>query len=323
MEKTCKLGLKDKKLLFEIDFDARQSYSNLAKKLKMSKRGVEYKLRNLETKRVVIGYAPLINITKLGYLYCRVFVKFHNFTKKIEREVEEFIKHEKGIGWSIRYYGIFDNGFTVWARNITEFKSIANRFYLKFDKYIKRRAESIGTEVIFYKNRYLLKNDDVSKICIKEIEDAEELDEIDKKIIILLSDSPRSNLVEIADKLGESAKLISYRMKRLINNRILLGTRPIINHEILGYTYYKIFFYLNNLDETKIHSLENYIESNSRTLYIIKAIGTCDLDIEIMVESNQDLLDFFDEIQNRFPDLIKDYETMMLTKTIKSTYHSF
>src|SRR3989338_10659641 len=231
-----KLDLKDKKLLYEIDFDARKSYAELAKTLRMSKRGVEYKLDNLEKKKVILGYAPVINISKLGYLYCRVFVKFQNLTKEIEKEIEEHINKEKNIGWSIRYYGLFDNGFTIWAKNITEFKSIANRFYLKFDKYIKRRIESVGTEIIFCKNRYLLKNKDFQTIKLKEIEPAAEIDDLDKNVLIKITKEPRITLVKLANELKESPKKIAYRLKRLFNNRIILGTRPIINHELLGYT---------------------------------------------------------------------------------------
>ena len=107
------LDLKDKRLLFAIDFDARKSYAELAKRIRMSKRGVEYKLQNLEKKKVILGYAPVINISKLGYLYCRIFVKFHSLTKEVKKEIEEYIKNDEKIGWSIKYHGIFDNGFEV------------------------------------------------------------------------------------------------------------------------------------------------------------------------------------------------------------------
>src|SRR3989344_8589252 len=190
-----KLDLKDKKLLYEIDFDARKSYAELAKTLRMSKRGVEYNLDNLEKKKVILGYAPVINISKLGYLYCRVFVKFQNLTKEIEKEIEEHINKEKNIGWSIRYYGLFDNGFTIWAKNITEFKEIANRFYLKFDRYIKKRIESVGTEIIFCKNRYLLKNKNFEIMTLKEMEEPAELDELDRDILIKISENTRINFV--------------------------------------------------------------------------------------------------------------------------------
>ena len=39
------LDLKDKKILFELDFDARQSYSEIAKKVRLSKQVVEYRIK--------------------------------------------------------------------------------------------------------------------------------------------------------------------------------------------------------------------------------------------------------------------------------------
>jgi hypothetical protein len=48
-EKTSvvKLDLQDRKLLFALDFDARATLSSLAKRVRMSKQGVDYKIKNL------------------------------------------------------------------------------------------------------------------------------------------------------------------------------------------------------------------------------------------------------------------------------------
>lgn len=317
------VDVKDRKILSELDFNSRKTYSEIAKKVRMSKRGVEYKIQNLEKKQIILGYAPIINISKLGYLYCRIFVKFHNITKVKLKEIENYIITNKKIGWSIKYYGKYDNGFTIWAKNITEFKSIANDFYSRFSRYIKERTESVATNVFFYKNRYLLKNDCMDYLELIETEEKRNLDNLDKNILKVLSKNPQISQIEISRILNISVKTVSSRLKKLIKENILLGTRPTINHELLGYTYYKIFMNLVNFDTQIIKKFESYIASNHRTIYIIKAMGTCDLDIEIMVESNKELVNFIEDLQNKFPTLIKDYQTMLLTNTVKITYLPF
>ena len=162
------LDLKDKKLLYEIDFDCRKTYSELAKRLLMSKRGVQYKIQNLEKNKIILGYYPVINLSKLGYYYFRVFVKFNNISKEFKESVGKFILSDKNIGWAIWYHGVYDIGFTIWAKTVTEFKNFVGRFYSSFNEHIKYRTESIGTEIIFYKNRYLLQCKDNSKLIIKE-----------------------------------------------------------------------------------------------------------------------------------------------------------
>jgi len=320
---AIKLDLKDKKLLYEIDFNARETYSKLAKKLNMSKRGVKYKLENLEKQKIILGYYPLLNLSKFGYYYFRVFVKFYNLSKDLKEKISKFILNDENIGWAIWYYGEYDIGFTIWAKTVTEFKKFANKFYASFDKNIKDRTESIGTEILFYKNRYLLKNKDSEKIIIQEREEDIKLDKLDILILKTLIKRPRLQIIELAELIKESPKRTAYRLKRLYREKIILGIRPIINHRVLGKTYYKIFVNFNNFNEEKINYLEHYIEDNPQIIYIIRALGTCDLDIELIVESNEDLFSFIEDLQSKFTNSIKEYKTMILTDTIKAKFLPF
>jgi len=315
-----KLDLKDKKALYEIDFDARKTYSKISKSIKMSKKGTIYKIKSLEKRKIILGYSPVINISRLGYIYCRVFIKFQNLTKEIENEIENYIISNKNIGWSIKYYGLYDQGFTIWAKNITEFKTIINEFYYKFSKYIKNRVESIVTNLEFLKNRYLLEKKDYSSLNFNELEPIQKIDKTDIIILNELIKNPIATLIEIYKNTKINPKTISYRIKKLKDKKILLGIRPIINHELLGYSYYKIFFNFSNFNKKLISEFEEYIKKDNKTIYIIKSLGSCDLDIEIIVKSNSELIEFIENINNKFPGLIKDYETMLLTKTIKIQY---
>jgi hypothetical protein len=92
---------------------------------------------------------------------------------------------------------------------------------------------------------------------------------------------------------------------------------------VLGKTYYKIFVNFNNFNEEKINYLEHYIEDNPQIIYIIRALGTCDLDIELIVESNEDLFSFIEDLQSKFTNSIKEYKTMILTDTIKAKFLPF
>ncbi len=318
-----KLDLKDKKLLFEMDFDSRRTYAELARKLRMSKRGVEYKINNLEKKGIISGYSPIINLQRLGYSYFRIFIKFQNLTKKIKSDIESYVRNRKKVGWFIWYHGFYDAGFTIWAKTVTEFKEEANEFYFKFHKNILNRLESISSEVNFYKSRYLLGNSSEDKIRIEEKSKEIEIDELDKKILRLLVHDPRLSLVNLSEKLKEQPKRISYRIKRLCKEKVLLAIRPVVNHEIIGKIYYKVFIYLTNVSKEETRNLEENLEKDPRVIYNVKALGTGDLDIELMVDSNQEFFDFIEKLEDKLPGAIKDYQSMILSKTVKSEFLPF
>lgn len=314
------IDVKDRRLLFEIDFNARKTYTELAKILKMSKRGVEYKLKNLEKKGIIIDYATIIDISTFGFNYYRVFIEFQNLNSKLKKEIEDYIKKENKIGWAIWTYGIYNIGFTIWARTVTEFKETINKFYFTFGRFIKERTESIATEVQFYKNRFLIDKSFDDKLIIKESGQEIKFDELDIKIVNELISYPRTKIIDLANKLKETTNKINYRVKKLQTEKVILGIRPILNYQLLNKTYYKLFINLNNTNKEQTKELENYVSNNKSVTYIVKALGTCDFDIELIVNNNEELFEFINNIQEKFPNSIKDYKTLILTKTIKANF---
>ncbi len=314
------LDAKDKKLLFEIDFNARKTYSELAKKLLMSKRGIEYKLRNLEEKKVISRYYPVFNLSKLGYYYFRVFIKFNNLTTDLKEKIEHFILKEKDIGWAFWANGDFHIGIAIWAKTVSEFKKIANKIYFHFDQYIKDRFESVATSVEFFKNRYLTQNHEIESFMIKEKEESQILDYLDKALLKEMIKNPLIKIVDLADKLKESPQKTSYRLKRIEQSKILLGIRPELNYKLLNKLYYKLFIDLNNISEQKIKELEIFIKKNEKIVYLVNALGICDLDIELIVDSPEDIFSFIEIIQEHFPGIVKGYRSLIFGKMIKADF---
>ncbi len=312
-----KLDVKDRKLLFEIDFNARLSYSSLSGVLNMSKRGVEYKLKNLESKGVILGFYPVIDITSFGFNYFRVFIDLINLTHSLEKSIENYILSDDNIGWAIWTYGEFRIGFTIWARSVTDFKIIVDKFYNKFRKNINKRIESVVVELFFLKNKFLIGKTNFEKLSLKENSELVKYDNLDLLLLKELSINPRRKLVELASSLNEPVKKISYRLKSLFERKILLAIRPSINYSLLNKTYYKILMEINEFDSKRLGLLESFLVSDVRTIYLVKAMGDSDIEIELIVSSNEELFSFINKIQEQFPNLIKSFRTVILTKTIK------
>jgi len=73
---SIKLDIKDKKILYELDMDARQSISSIAKRVGLSKEVVNYRIRRMEKEGLIDGYYAIIEYSKLGYMYCRLIMTF-------------------------------------------------------------------------------------------------------------------------------------------------------------------------------------------------------------------------------------------------------
>lgn len=323
-EGEVKLDLKDKKILLELDFNARIPYSQLAKKVGLSKQGAEYKVNNLIKKEVIKGFYPVVNVPKLGYRYCRLFVTLQNTTKEKHQEiVGYFLKHNK-VFWLFKMHGIYDFLVVIWVKELNEFREFKEELESKFSGYMKIAIENIATDVIHYQHRWLLGHKETKEIHLKETSKIIEIDKLDKKIIDELSKNARIPLVEIAKKVNESAKVVGNRIKKLEEKKLIEGYRPIINHSKIGYTYYKIFINLNKISKEELKKLKSYIKNSPLVIYLIEGIALPgDIDIEMMVKNNQQLYDFVEDLRFKFPTLVGEYQTVIFIDTLKVVYLPF
>jgi DNA-binding Lrp family transcriptional regulator len=320
-ESPVKLDLKDRKILFELDFNARIPYSQLAKRVGLSKQGVEYRVKNLMKKGVIKGFYPVINVPKLGYIYCRLLLTLQNITKEKKDEIIQYLKNHRKVFWLFSMQGMFDLLVVIWAKSVTEFKEFVEEIETKFGNNIKRKVETITTDVIHYQHRYLLGKKETREIHIKETSERVEVDDLDMKILNLLCTNARIPLVKISEKVNESAKVVAYRIKKLEKVRIIEGYRPIIDHNKLGFTYYKVLIDLYNISKETLARIKSYVKNNPAVIYIVEGIGLpADLEVEMMVESNKQLFDFINDLRFRFPKIVGEYNTVIFMDTLKVKY---
>lgn len=319
-----KLDLKDKKLLHLLDFDARMPYSKIAKQIGLSKQGAEYKLKNLVKKGVIKGFYPVINVPKMGYFYCRLCLVLKNTTPEKEKEILDYLKKDNRFFWVFTAQGVFDVLIVMWAKTISEFKDAITDLLSEYGKFIKSKNESLTTDVIHYQHRYLLNVKDTKEIHIKETKELIEIDDSEKEILKILCEDARISLVEIAGRIKLSPKVVSYKIKKLEKLKIIEGYRPIIDHNQLGYTYYKLWINIHYENINEIKKLYSYVKENPIVLYVVKGVGLPeDLDIEVMVKTNQELFNFVKDLKLKFPNLIEDYRTFMFIDTKKVRYLPF
>ena len=68
-----KLDKKDRQILYQLDLNARQNNTKIAKIVSLSKDAVGYRIKRLEHLGIIRGYNSVIDSAKLGYLWYRIF----------------------------------------------------------------------------------------------------------------------------------------------------------------------------------------------------------------------------------------------------------
>lgn len=309
--KKYKANRKDNEILFHLSLNARASLKNLSKKTNLSKEVIHHRLKNLEKNGIIEGYYAVINTYKVGRTFYRVYLKTMNMTTTIEKQFLSYLKNHPKVTWVVEVDGDLDFLYVVWARDITEFEDVYNEINDKFGKYFQRKFFSVMTDVYYLKYKYLVeKMDSTYKLTGGKIISTK-LDNLDLKLLTLLSNEGRLALTKIAEKLGTNTKIIYRRMKRLEKEGIITCYNVKINHKLLGYTQRKVMLNLSNTSRENISSLVSFIASHKSTIYITIAIGQYDLEFEIMEKSHEDFHLLLKELKNKFPGLIREYFTVI------------
>ena len=144
-------------------------------------------------------------------------------------------------------------------------------------------------------------------------------DLIIKKLIILGKFLNNSDIIKMSRRLMMEREkgLGQYSIKKLIEMDKVIGD---ISFEFNFYEKELLDWAEDNIDEEKLKELEEYVIRSPKTIYIVKALGTCDFDMELMADSPKDLFDFIEDIENKFPNIIRDYKTLIFDKTIKANF---
>ena len=309
-----KLDLIDKKLIYTLDLDARMPLSKIAKKLRVSKQVVKYRLDNLVSKGIIRGFYADINSSKLGLEIYMIYFKFHKMPLTIEKK---FIKHmcsQKGIGVNISINGKWDYMVDLWAKSPVHFKKQYQEIMKDYEQYIKNKQIIIETDFYYFKPTHILDKPSNKKIIMTGNLEEIKLDNIDKKIIITLTKNCRISLVELAKLVGLTPNAVKNRIKQLEKNNIILGYQVFIDYQKLGFLHYRVFLHIENLTQELENSIIEFLRLNKTCVSITKTIGYCELEFRSIVKSVDEFYALIEELRKEFADYLKDYEPIIYSK---------
>jgi Lrp/AsnC family leucine-responsive transcriptional regulator len=311
-----KLDNKDKKILYELDLNARQSFREIGKKVRLSKEVVNYRIRNMEKLGVIKGYYSIINMSRLGYMCNRLFIKFRNLGPKKEKEIIDFYCKNKKYWWVVSSNAHIDLGLGTWEKDLYGFKKSRDELTSNFGEYILDFSHCTYLGFYIYRRAYLgnkkIKETKQINYLTNKID---AVDDIDLQILKLIAGNARLPTINIAKELKLNIQTVSQRLKRLIDLKIIEAFRPMINLESIGLYWYKLFFTLKNYAKKK--ELLDFCSLHPNIVYAYETTNREDLEIELEVESYEQFKQILDDLRTKFEDTIESYKYLVWYKENK------
>lgn len=313
------MDVKDKKLLYELDKNARQNYSVLAKKLGLSQELVRYRIKRLEKEGIINKYFTIINSAALGISFTKVLLRLHNVNSKKEEEIMLYLREQPQVVWQVELNGSFDIGFVLKIKNMYELNTFLDLFYQKYSNNISNHKISTNIFGEYLDRTYLIdtQRDIQNDKAYSAQPITKEIDEKNSQILKLLGINAREQIISIAQKIHLSADATLKRIKRLQEENVITGYTLVLNHKRMQQIHYKVLIYLNDFNPQKINHFLASCKQIKNIVYIIKALGDWNYELDIECKNINKYRDIMMRITDEHADIIKGYDGLLVEKIHK------
>lgn len=316
-----KLDLKDRKILYELDKNARTPSSVIARKVGLTPEGVNYRIKKFEEEEVITNYQLIVNLSKLNVFPFKIFLSFQHISSEKLSEIIELLKKKKYVKWIVSCRGEWDLIITIETDSIESAENIKINILSLFGSYIRKKALSILVEAETYNRVYLLEEKNIigSRAVVKK-ENSIKIDNLDMKILEKLSENSRISIIDLAESINSTPRIAQYRIKQLEKKKIILGYKIALNYEKLGIKFYKCLVYLSNINENRIKDLVSYFVSNRNIIHNVQVMGDWDYEPEFEVFSEEEFEKILGEMKDKFSDIISRVDVVTIRKEYKFVY---
>ena len=341
---TEQLDLADRRILFELDSNSRQSTSELARKVRLGRDLVEYRIDRLQSLGIVKRFCLLTNPYKLGLTVYKTYLRLETNKARVSELISYLDLHPRTY-WLAECYGEWDLIFSHLAHTPQEFYDFQDKLFSNFKDIIVEFNVYTLVNYWWFPKKHLLgsrwqeewrnslqaaksENEksqnsargwsfETPEFTFGTTPDHYKLDEMEYKLIDLLGNNSRLSCTELAQFLKSSASIVKYRLDKLIQLGIVAGFRVDIDRSALGMNLYKVMVHLRDYDVQRELEFREFCRKHPNISCYIQQLGDCKIEFEVEAKEQNEFNSIIDEVKERFSKHIK----YMSHLTVRKDYH--
>jgi|SRR3989339_384485 len=316
------LSWREKKILKELDIDARKSISSVGIKLNMSKQSINYNINSMVKKGLIKEFITYIDTQKLGYTFYNVLVQLKYGTKKDKEKRVEKLKKISNVVWISSFQGKWDMVVSILAKDAGEFSMYLEQILgslkeslLDYNFFIVISASQLG-----YKKIHSGADETNNYHAKVGHKDLVRLSDNDLKVLKLLANNARMSNVDIARRAKISPDGVRYCLNKLEGKKVIQGYKPLLDISKLGYLWHIMFLRLKISDEKQGEEFIGFLKNLPEVFYVVRGVGNCNLMVEFQTKTLDEFEEVKDAFTSKFGDMIVDEETVQVTDEHKCSY---
>jgi len=311
---VAKIDMKDRRLLSEMDMDAKAPMKALARRCRLSRQVADYRLRRLREQGVAFGALTIFDSAVAGYKWYRVLLSLNKISVGQKGDLLGYLKNHRFVFWLGEVGGNWDIVVNFVCRDHFHFNSIFEEMMQKHGQFVKRHEILIYIDVHDMPRAYLLPTDSPRMEFYHAMKPNSSLvlDNVDKGIIRILGKDASASATYISEKIGASPQTVNARVAKMLLAKFILGFRLFINPSALGYQSHMVFFEMNRIEPESEKTFVNYLKGVPNVTFIVRHLGKWRIGLEIETRTQEEFQDIFVRIRTKFAGLIDGFESFPL-----------
>lgn len=323
-EPNLEPDLKDRKILVELDKNARQSFSEIGEKIKMSPQLVRFRVNRMVEEGIIKGFVTFVNLEKLGNKIFNMCIQLKHMPEDREHELIERLKQVPHINWLCSTNGRYDLIIGVNAADMHQFQFIFSQITSIFEH------EIIDDGMFFCMDSWqmpypLVKGQekplDTPEVGVK-LHPIVKLQPIDYHIIQELAGNARITSHDIAKKHKADIHTVTQHIDSLIKNKIIMAFKPLIDMTKLGYQWHLVLFKLKYVDPHTRQQFMEFLKTLPQTFFVVHGFGNWDMQAEFYCKDDHDYNQVMNTIfPDKFHNIIKNQHEIRILKEHKCNWY--
>ena len=318
--KTINIDLKDRRILRELFSNGRMPFSEIGKKVRLSKEVVRYRIEKMKERGLLIGFNSVYNVNKFGWEIFLVYVRLKNIDNEKESEIVQYLAAHPYVSWCVKCIGNYDLILKFFVKDRSQLGNILKEIekkYNNFDDFIIDRTNKEIPIPIAYLYEPLKPE------RLKETNDEKfQADSLDIEILRHIAKDSRMQLSELSSAMKIPRDTIKYRLKKLEREKVIITYRPSAwsGSKSIGFSWYLVLLKFRQLEINTRSTLLEYLTTHTNLAYVYDLLGEHDLGFEIRLKTGDQLNEILMKIRTILGPDFKRNELSLILKEYKYTY---
>ncbi len=283
---------------------------------------MSYRVHRLKQRGIIGKGITLLNFHLIGTLSFRLYLRLRQIESDVESELRDHLRNRPDVLWFVELSGGWDYEVVFRLPSYIEFAAVWKEIQAKYGHFYERVDISMTTVTYHFGRDYLVtkRRQDFAIAEFGNARSVVPLTPLDQRILSLVAADCRIPASTLQRRLECGHPKLKERLNYLESSGVIQGYRVNPNIHLLGRRHVKVLMKLTYEGPKTEAAFYRFLARYPHIIYLSEVLGSWQFEIECEVVDQSEVLDMLREVRRAFPQLIKDYELVEVSKEFVLNY---